>query len=134
MTDIRAQKVKNVSDFIPAQELDNGPAKGEVLLLGWGSTYGVLKTATEQLLAEGYEVAHAQVRYLNPFPRNLEEIIKSYQHVIVPENNSGQFVKLVRNEYLVPAIPLNKVQGIPFTVDEIKEKVKEMVAETETVS
>ncbi len=127
MVDTRAQKIENIKDFIPAQTIDNGPQKGDVLLLGWGSTYGVLKTATEALQKEGIDVAHAQVKYLNPLPRNLYHIISNFKHVIVPENNNGQFVKVIRNEYLVPAIPFKKVKGIPFTIDEIKEKVKTVV-------
>ena len=124
MVDTRAQKVENVKHAIPAQTIDNGSHSGDVLLLGWGSTYGVLKSATEALQKEGIDVAHAHVKYLNPLPRNLENIVHSFRHVIVPENNSGQFVKVIRNEYLVPAIPFNKVQGIPFTLGEITGKVK----------
>ncbi len=124
MVDTRAKKVYKVKDYVPAQTIDNGPQSGDVLLLGWGSTYGVLKSATEQLQYEGYDVAHAQVKYMSPLPRNLEKIVKEFNHVIVPENNNGQFVKVIRNEFLVPAIPFNKVQGIPFTVNEITDKVK----------
>lgn len=134
MVQIREQKVQNVAEAIPSQEIDNGPNSGEVLLLGWGSTYGVLKSATEYLLDEGYSVAHAQVKYLKPLPRNLAHIVKSFDYVIVPENNNGQFVNIIRSNYLVPAVPFNKVQGIPFTVNEIINKVKRVITKEATVS
>lgn len=134
MVQTREQKVQYVAENIPAQDLDNGPNSGEVLLLGWGSTYGVLKSATEHLLEEGYAVAHAQVKYLKPLPRNLENILKRFDHVIVPENNNGQFVNVIRSTYLVPAIPFTKVQGIPFTVNEITDKVKSVVTAKAEVS
>jgi 2-oxoglutarate ferredoxin oxidoreductase subunit alpha len=127
MVAIREEKVQNVAQSIPPQALDNGHNSGDVLLLGWGSTYGVLKSATEYLLDEGYSVAHAQVKYLNPLPQNLGNILNQFSHVIVPENNRGQFVNIVRSTYLVPAIPFTKVQGIPFTVQEIINKVKHVV-------
>ena len=129
MVAIREEKVRNVAQSIPPQALDNGPKSGDVLLLGWGSTYGVLKSATEYLLDEGYSVAHAQVKYLNPLPQNLGNTLNRFTHVIVPENNRGQFVNIVRSTYLVPAIPFTKVQGIPFTVQEIINKVKHVVEE-----
>ncbi len=129
MVAIREEKVQNVAKSIPPQTLDNGPKTGDVLLLGWGSTYGVLKSATEYLLDEGYSVAHAQVKYLNPLPQNLGNILNQFTHVIVPENNRGQFVNIVRSTYLVPAIPFTKVQGIPFTVQEIINKVKYVLEE-----
>lgn len=134
MVQIREQKVQNVADAIPAQELDNGPNSGEVLLLSWGSTYGVLKSATEYLLDEGYAVSHAQVKYLKPLPHNLGNILRRFDYVIVPENNNGQFVNIIRSTYLVPAIPLTKVQGIPFTLNEITEKVKSVISSEAEVS
>ena len=134
MVETREQKVQNVANSIPPQDVDNGPNSGEVLLLGWGSTYGVLKSATEYLLDEGYAVAHAQVKYLKPLPRNLGNIVKRFDHVIVPENNNGQFVSIIRSTYLVPAVPFNKIQGIPFTVNEITDKVKSVVGEKEAAS
>lgn len=131
MTKLRAQKISNISGHIPEQTIDTGPGKGKVLLLGWGSTYGVLKSTTEELLSEGYEVAHAQVRYLNPLPRKLGEILRNFDHVIVPENNNGQFVRVIRDHYLVPAQPLNKIRGLPFSEKEVKTKVKEVLIQVE---
>jgi 2-oxoglutarate ferredoxin oxidoreductase subunit alpha len=127
MIRIRAQKVANVADAIPLLKLDSGPEKGKLLILGWGSTYGTIKTACQELHAEGYEVSHAHLRYLNPFPKNLGEILSSFDQVLIPEINAGQLIMLIRSKYLIPAIGLNKVQGLPFSVAEIKNKVAELM-------
>ncbi len=127
MVKIRQQKVNNIADHIPLQELDSGPEKGELLVVGWGSTYGTIKAALKQLRAEGVDVAHAHLRYLNPFPRNLGELIKNYDQVLVPEINNGQLVRLIRDQFLYPAIPYNKIKGQPFAVAEIKNKVWELL-------
>jgi 2-oxoglutarate ferredoxin oxidoreductase subunit alpha len=92
-------------------------------VLGWGSTYGSIKTAVRTALAEGYSVAHAQVRYLNPFPKNLGEILHNYDHVLIPEMNNGQLVKMIRDQYLIPAEGFNKIKGVPFTAGELYQKI-----------
>jgi 2-oxoglutarate/2-oxoacid ferredoxin oxidoreductase subunit alpha len=97
------------------------------LILAWGSTYGAIKAATKELVEEGYSVAHAHIRYLFPFPRNLEELISKYDQVLIPEMNMGQLRSLIRSEFLVPAIGLNKVKGIPFAKNEIKYKALELL-------
>lgn len=125
MVKTRAERIETITHFIPQQVVETGPEAGKILLLGWGSTYGVLKSTAEEMLDEGYEVAHAHVKYLHPLPQNLERVINNFDHVIVPENNNGQFVKIVREQFLIPAIPLNKIQGQPFSVNEIKNKVIE---------
>jgi 2-oxoglutarate ferredoxin oxidoreductase subunit alpha len=127
MVNLRAQKIERIADYIPLQEIDNGPAKGKLLILGWGSTYGSIKTAVIEALSEGYEVAHAHVRYLNPFPKNLGQILSNYDTVLMPEINSGQLIKMVRDKYLIPAIGFNKVKGMPFTSTEIKNKIVELL-------
>lgn len=127
MVKLRAEKIERIADYVPLQTIDNGPAKGKLLILGWGSTYGSIKTAVIEALAEGYDVAHAHVRYLNPFPKNLGEILFNYETVLMPEINSGQLIKLVRDKYLIPAIGFNKVKGMPFTSTEIKEKIVELL-------
>jgi 2-oxoglutarate ferredoxin oxidoreductase subunit alpha len=124
MVKLRAEKVARIADYLPHQTIDNGPEKGHVLVLGWGSTYGAIKTAIKMSLAEGHSVAHAQVRYLNPFPKNLGELISNYQHVLVPEMNNGQLVRLIRDQYGIDAKGLNKIKGIPFTADEIYQSIK----------
>ncbi|HEY1113030.1 MAG TPA: 2-oxoacid:acceptor oxidoreductase subunit alpha [Chitinophagaceae bacterium] len=124
MVKIRQEKVDKIANSIPEQEIDNGPAKGKVLVLGWGSTYGVIKTAVSQLLAEGHEVAHAHLRYLRPFPRNLGEILRNYDTVLIPEINNGQLVKVIRDQFLVDARAYNKIMGVPITRAELLEEIK----------
>jgi 2-oxoglutarate ferredoxin oxidoreductase subunit alpha len=94
------------------------------LILGWGSTYGVIRTAVEELLKEGYSVAHAHLRYMRPFPKNLGEILHNYKKVLVPEINNGQLVKIIRSEFLIDAKPYNKIMGVPITKAEIIEAIK----------
>lgn len=127
MVKLRAERVERVADFIPEQTIDNGPEQGDVLILGWGGTYGALKTATRDLLADGLSVAHAHLRYMNPMPKNIEKVLRSYKKVLVPELNNGQLVRIIRDKFLIDAQPLNKIQGQPFTTIEIKNKVKEML-------
>jgi len=124
MVKLRAEKIERIADSIPAQTIDNGPAKGKLLILGWGSTYGSIKTAVKIALADGYSVAHAHVRYLNPFPKNLGEILHNYDHVLIPEMNNGQLIRLIRDKYLVPAEGLNKIKGMPFMAEELVNKIK----------
>lgn len=127
MVKLRAERVERVADFIPEQKIDNGPEQGDILILGWGGTYGALKTATRDLLAEGLNVAHAHLRYMNPMPKNIEKVLRSYKKVLVPELNNGQLVRIIRDKFLIDAQPLNKIQGQPFTTVEIKNKVREML-------
>ncbi|MDZ4784207.1 MAG: 2-oxoacid:acceptor oxidoreductase subunit alpha [Planctomycetia bacterium] len=126
MVDTRAAKVAGVANDVPLQEVD-GPETGDVLVLSWGGTYGACATAVTRARQLGTSVAHAHLRYLNPFPRNLGEIVKRYKKVLIPELNKGQLIMLVRHKFLVDAIGLNKVQGKPFTVAEIVSKIQELV-------
>jgi 2-oxoglutarate ferredoxin oxidoreductase subunit alpha len=126
MTKTRFQKVENVTNSIPEQEV-LGPEKGKLLLLSWGGTYGAVRAAAEQCQAAGQSVAHAHLRYLNPFPRNLAKIIKNYEKVLIPELNYGQLRLLIRGEFLIDAKGFNKIQGKPFLVHEIVAKVNEML-------
>ena len=125
MVKMRAAKINKIADYIPLQHIDQGPEKGKVLVLAWGSTYGAIKTAVKEMLAEGYEVAHAHVKYMNPLPKNLGELMKNYDRVIIPEINNGQFVRIIRSEYLIDAKGINKIKGLPFTTEEIKNAIKE---------
>jgi len=128
MVHTRANKVAKIANNIPEQKLEVGADNGKVLVLGWGSTYGAIKAAVKELTAEGHSVSHAHVRYLFPFPKNLETVLRSFDKVLIPEMNMGQLRMLIRSEFLVPAIGLNKVKGIPFTKNEIKDKVNELLA------
>jgi len=123
MVKIRAAKVNRIAKHIPKQELDSGTTSSKLLILGWGSTYGSIKTAAKELQSEGVDVAHAQIRYIHPFPENLGEILSNFDKVIIPELNDGQLIKLIRDRYLIDAKGLNKIKGLPFRAQEIKEEV-----------
>lgn len=120
----RQAKVDRIAQYIPEQKLDSGPEKGKVLVLGWGSTYGAIKSATLQLQAEGHEVSHAHLRYIRPFPKNLGEILKNFEHVVVPEINNGQLVKIIRDQFFIDAKPYNKIMGIPITKTELVDVIR----------
>ena len=127
MVKIRAEKIEKIADYIPEQKIDNGPEKGKVLVLGWGSTYGAIKSAVTELLKEGHQVSHVHLRYIRPFPKNLGEIIKNFDKVLIPELNNGQLIKIVRDKYLVDAKGFNKIKGIPFTKPELVEEIKKLL-------
>ncbi len=122
MSHVRAQKVANVAQAIPEQEVF-GAQDGDVLVLSWGGTYGAVRQAVKKLHEDGRPVGHAHLRYLNPFPRNLGDILGRFQKVLVAELNLGQLVQLIRNQYLVDAIGHNKIQGKPFRVSELMEAI-----------
>ena len=113
MTRMRAEKIEKIVDDIPPTEIE-GKKTGDLLLVGWGSTYGAIKTAVEHKLDEGKSVSRIHIIHLNPLPKDLEEILKSFKHVLMPEINAGQLVNVIRAKYMVPAIGFNKVQGLPF--------------------
>ncbi len=127
MTMIREKKIADIANSIPELKLDSGEEQGDLLIISWGSPYGTIKTAASQLRTEGHKVSHLQLRHLNPFPKNLGDIISRFKTILVPEINNGQLVRLIRDKYMVPAIPMNKMQGLPFMVSEIKEKVVELL-------
>ncbi len=127
MVKIREQKIENIAFSIPKQKLDSGPEKGKVLIIGWGSTYGAIKSACIELQNQGHLVSHAHLRYIRPFPENLGAIIKNFEKVLIPEINNGQLIKIIRDKYLVDAKGYNKIMGIPITKGEIITVVKEMV-------
>lgn len=124
MVKIRQEKVDKIAEYIPEQKIDNGPDKGKVLVLGWGSTYGAIKSAVAELLAQGESVAHAHLRYVRPFPKNLGDIIKGYEKVLIPEINNGQLIKIIRDVYFVDAKGYNKIMGVPITKGELVEEIK----------
>jgi 2-oxoglutarate ferredoxin oxidoreductase subunit alpha len=119
--------VDKIADYIPEQKLDSGPAKGKILVLGWGSTYGAIKSAVEELQAQGHAVSHAHIRYLRPFPKNLGDIIKNFETVLIPEINNGQLIKIIRDVYFVDAKGYSKIMGIPITKTELVEHIKKML-------
>lgn len=128
MVKLRQEKVDKIADYIPLQTLDSGPDKGKVLVIGWGSTYGAIKSAVMELQAKGYAVSHAHIKYLRPFPKNLGDIIKNFEKVFIPEINNGQLIKIIRDQYLVDAEGYNKIMGVPITKTELIDKLTQMLA------
>jgi 2-oxoglutarate ferredoxin oxidoreductase subunit alpha len=131
MQTLRAQKVAGIADDIPDLQV-YGPERGELLILGWGSTYGAIRSAVERLQAEGHSVSHAQMRHLNPFPRNTGDVLGSFQRVLMPEVNLGQLRLLVRARYLIDVVGLNRVRGKPFRIAEIEEAARLILTENGT--
>jgi 2-oxoglutarate/2-oxoacid ferredoxin oxidoreductase subunit alpha len=127
MVKIREEKVEKIADYIPLQKLDSGPDQGDLLVLGWGSTYGAIKSAVAGLLQEGYSVSHAHLRHLRPFPKNLGEILARFKQVLIPEINNGQLIKIIRDRYFIDAKGYHKVMGIPITKTELVIKLREML-------
>ncbi len=125
----RQRKVANVSESIPEQEV-HGPAKGDLLVLGWGGTAGAIRSAVERVQQNNpdHAVAYSHLYYMNPFPQNLGEVLRNYKKVLIPELNNGQLRMLIRAEYLVDAIGLNKIKGKPFLISEIETKISELLA------
>ena len=124
MVKTREEKVNRIADYIPLQKLDSGASTGKVLVLGWGSTFGAIKSACHELQLEGQAVSHAHLRYIRPFPKNLGEIIKGFDKVLVPEINNGQLIKIIRDQFLVDAIPYNKIKGVPITKTELVAEIR----------
>jgi 2-oxoglutarate ferredoxin oxidoreductase subunit alpha len=112
MVKLRAEKVQRIADTYRPIRLDSGPENGDLLIVGWGSTYGAIRTAAVELQKEGHSVAHVHLRHMFPFNKGLRGMLKRYAKVLVPEMNSGQLRQLMRAEYLVDAQGLNKIQGM----------------------
>ncbi|HET7857343.1 MAG TPA: 2-oxoacid:acceptor oxidoreductase subunit alpha [Gaiellaceae bacterium] len=127
MVRLRAQKVAGIAADIPELEVDDPDGDAELLVLGWGGTYGPIQSAARRVRREGHNVAHAHLTHLNPFPRNTGEVLARYERVLVPEMNLGQLLKLVRAEFLVDAVGYNRVRGLPFRSDELAEAMEAML-------
>ncbi|MED6332230.1 MAG: 2-oxoacid:acceptor oxidoreductase subunit alpha [Pseudomonadota bacterium] len=134
MTDLRAAKVEGIADDIPLQDVCYGKDTGKLAVVGWGSTFGAIHQAVKRASAEGLEVSHIQVRYLCPLPRNLGELLNNFEAVLIPEMNTGQFIRLIRSEYLIDAIGLNKVAGQPFKIGEVLAAIHQKYAELKSES
>jgi 2-oxoglutarate ferredoxin oxidoreductase subunit alpha len=129
MQTLRAAKVAGIANDIPPLDVF-GPETGDLLILGWGSTYGAIRSAVERLTANGRPVAHAHLRHLNPFPANTETVLRSYKRVLIPEVNLGQLSMLIRARYLIDAIGYNRVRGKPFRIAEIVEEAERVLADS----
>ncbi|MFV2016126.1 MAG: 2-oxoglutarate ferredoxin oxidoreductase subunit alpha, partial [Candidatus Heimdallarchaeota archaeon] len=129
MTNLRAEKIQRIAFDIPRLEV-TGPKTGDLLVLGWGSTFGAIFSSVKSLQSQGYNtIASAHLRFLNPFPSNLKEVLHSYKKVLIPEINMGQLKLLIKGTFLIDAIGLNKVEGKPFVVRDIELKIIEIMSE-----
>ncbi len=124
MTKVRAAKIAGIADDIPLQQVDVGADSGDLVVVGWGSTYGAISAAVRASLRAGLSVAHVHVRYMSPLPKNLGEVLRRYKKVLVPELNNGMLVKILRSEYLVDAQGLDKIAGQPFKVAELEDAIR----------
>ena len=125
MTEARAAKIARIADDIPLQSIEEGHERGELAVVGWGSTYGPISRAVSNMRIDGYDAAHIHIRHIWPLPPNLGELLAGFGRVLVPEMNTGQLVTLLRSEYLLPAEKLNKVSGQPFKIEEIETAIRE---------
>ena len=124
MTDVRAAKIAGIANDIPKQQVNYGEPRGQMVLVGWGSTYGPINQAARRAREEGYEVSHIHIRHIFPLPRNLGELLGGFDRILVPEMNNGQLLTLLRSTFVMPAEGLNKVSGKPFFVSEILNDVR----------
>src|SRR5438034_8709157 len=129
MTRLRAQKVAGIAADIAELEVDDPDGDATVLVLGWGGTFGPIAAACRRVRKGGRKVAHAQLRHLNPFPRNTGEVLRRYEKVLVPEMNLGQLLKLVRAQFLVDAVGYNRVSGLPLRQVEVAAAIEALVDE-----
>jgi 2-oxoglutarate ferredoxin oxidoreductase subunit alpha len=125
MIELRAAKVARIATEIPPLEVD-GPTEGDLLVVGWGGTYGAIASAVEDARLEGVAVSSIHLRHLNPFPGNLEEILHNFDKILVPELNCGQLLNLLRSQFLVAAEGMSKLRGQPFHVDELLARIHQM--------
>lgn len=129
MTKVRAAKIDGIADDIPPQTVELGPETGKLAVVGWGSTYGPINRAVDNVNAQGKDVAHIHIRNIWPLPKNLGDLLAGYERVLIPEMNNGQLITLLRAEYLVDAQGLNKISGQPFKITEIEDAILEIVGE-----
>jgi len=127
MVRLRAQKVAGIAADIPELEVDDPYGQASVLVLSWGGSFGPVAAGVRRARLDGHKVAHAHLRYLNPFPRNTGDVVRAYENVLIPEINLGQLLKLIRAEYLVDAVGYNRVRGLPFRASEICDAIEAMV-------
>jgi 2-oxoglutarate ferredoxin oxidoreductase subunit alpha len=128
MTDIRASKVLGVANSIPDQDVCLGEAGGRLAVVGWGSTFGPIHQAVRRMRRKAVDVSHIHIRHIWPMPKNMADLLRSYDRIIVPEMNKGQLKTLLRDQFLVDAQPVNKVSGQPFKIAEIEAAIEEALS------
>jgi 2-oxoglutarate ferredoxin oxidoreductase subunit alpha len=126
MVHLRAQKIKNIQKDIPDLVVE-GEQEGDLLVLGWGGTYGAIKESVMTIKEKGYKVSQAHLKYINPLPKNLGKVLKQFKKVLIPEINMGQLAVIIKSEYLIPVIQFNIVRGLPFRTTDIEEKILEIL-------
>ncbi len=122
MVTLRAKKIKNIENDIPLLEVE-GEQSGELLVVGWGGTYGAIKEAVNKARAQGYKVSQAHFRYINPFPKNTEQVLRSFNKILIPEINLGQLARLIKSEFLIDVQQFNVVRGLPLRVADIVDQI-----------
>jgi 2-oxoglutarate ferredoxin oxidoreductase subunit alpha len=127
MCEIRRDKIRNIAATLPPLEVF-GDKTGDLLVLGWGSTYGAITSAVERCRGKGMRVSSAHLRYLEPMPTNVQDVLKGFRRVLVPEMNLGQLVRRIRADFLIDAISCTKMQGKPFLISEIQSKIESVLA------
>ena len=125
MTNLRASKIDGIKHDIPPQDVDQGNTSGKLAVVGWGSTYGPISEAVTAARALGYDVSHIHLRYINPMPANLADLLAGFDKVIIPEMNTGQLKTVIRDKFLIDAVPVNKVSGQPFKISEVLDAIRE---------
>lgn len=127
MSEVRAAKVAGIARFLPPLSVETGSDSGKLLVLGWGSTYGAIREATARCQSRGLSVSHAHLRQLSPMPSNLGEVLSRFERVLIPEMNMGQLVQLIRGRYLIPAESYAKIEGRPFTIAELEQRITSLL-------
>ena len=127
MVKIREAKVEMIANYIPNQTIEVGAEKGKILVLGWGSTFGTIKSTVTQLIAEGHSISHAHLRYIRPFPKNLAEILNNFDTILIPEINNGQLDKIIKSTFLKYVKSFHKIKGTPIYLQELKEWISEFL-------
>jgi 2-oxoglutarate ferredoxin oxidoreductase subunit alpha len=127
MIKLRQAKVDAIADYIALADFDSGSTDDKTLILGWGSTFGAIKVAALNLRKENISVAHLHLTHLNPLPKNLGELLRCFDHILIPELNNGQLIRIIRDMFLVDAKGLNKIKGLPFLAKEIENATKTLM-------
>ena len=126
MVKLRAEKIARIARDFPPLSI-YGDQSGDLLLIGWGSTKGTIEATIDRARAKGHKVGAVHLRHINPLPTDLEEIFSAFKHIMVPEINNGQLIHILRNNFMLPFIPFNKIQGLPIKAGEIIEKIDELL-------